>query len=232
MYKHYSFDLWLTLIRSNPAYKPQRTRYFFEHFNTAGKSYDEVAKIFRNIDVMCNRINEKTGGNIATEEIYLLVISQINDYAYDFRDIDLEKIYDDLEVVLLENAPFIYDKNTKDTLKYLKENTDASIGLLSNTGFIKGKTLRKVLEKLEIGQYLDFQMYSDEAGISKPNPLLFEQLLNKVREHNPNKNILPQDILHVGDNPLADIVGAENAGMRGFLVNSNKISIAEIKMLD
>ncbi len=227
-YKHYSFDLWLTLIRSNPAYKPQRTGYFFKHFNRSGKTYEEVARIFRRVDIMCNRINEKTGGNIRTEEIYLLAVSEINDYDFQYDDLDLGKIYDDLEEILLENLPFLYDAHTKETLHFLAENTDATIGLLSNTGFIKGRTLRKVLDKLEIGRFLDFQIYSDEAGISKPNPLLFAQLLHTVEKHHDNNKILPKDILHIGDNPVADIAGAKNAGMNAFLVNSNSVPLKNL----
>lgn len=63
-YRHYSFDLWLTLIRSNPAFKQKRTEYFHQNFNYSHKSIDEVALAFRQIDIMCNTINEKTGKNI------------------------------------------------------------------------------------------------------------------------------------------------------------------------
>ena len=60
-YKHYSFDLWLTLIKSNPRFKQERTSYFYEKFNTKNKSIEEVALIFRQVDLMVNAINEKTG---------------------------------------------------------------------------------------------------------------------------------------------------------------------------
>ena len=33
MHEHYSFDLWLTLIKSNPLFKPARIEYFFENYN-------------------------------------------------------------------------------------------------------------------------------------------------------------------------------------------------------
>ncbi|RYD21052.1 MAG: HAD family hydrolase, partial [Spirochaetia bacterium] len=69
-YKHYSFDLWMTLIRSNPAFKLERTRFFYQHFNCKEKTLEEVGLVFRQIDVMCNAINEKTGGNIHAEEMY------------------------------------------------------------------------------------------------------------------------------------------------------------------
>jgi putative hydrolase of the HAD superfamily len=47
MYQHYSFDLWLTLIKSNPYFKIERTKIFHRDFNPAGKSIDDVAKGFQ-----------------------------------------------------------------------------------------------------------------------------------------------------------------------------------------
>ena len=73
-YRHYSFDLWLTLIKSNPAFKTERTRIFFEDYNIAGKSIEEVAAAFRRVDLLGNAINERTGKNIDSDELYLMVI--------------------------------------------------------------------------------------------------------------------------------------------------------------
>jgi putative hydrolase of the HAD superfamily len=41
-YKHYSFDLWLTLIKSNPIFKKERALFFHQHLNAAKKSIEEV----------------------------------------------------------------------------------------------------------------------------------------------------------------------------------------------
>jgi putative hydrolase of the HAD superfamily len=75
MYQHYSFDLWLTLIKSNPYFKIERTKIFHRDFNPAGKSIDDVARAFRQVDLMCNAVNERTGKNIDADEMYLMVIS-------------------------------------------------------------------------------------------------------------------------------------------------------------
>ena len=83
-YKHYSFDLWLTLIKSNPAYKQERTRYFYQRFNTKHKNLAEIAVIFRQVDLMVNAINERTGKNVDADEMYLMIISMINDYDFIF----------------------------------------------------------------------------------------------------------------------------------------------------
>ena len=80
-YKHISFDLWLTLIKSNPNYKSKRNQLFKDFFEI---EYDIeiVSQKVRYYDVVCNSINEKTGKNIDTDEIYLLILSSLG---YDIK---------------------------------------------------------------------------------------------------------------------------------------------------
>lgn len=224
-YKHYSFDLWLTLIKSNPSFKIKRTRFFYDNFNYSGKTLEEVGVIFRQVDIMCNTINEKTGKNIDAEEMYLMVIMSMNNYSYPAIDIDLNSLLDEMEDLLFKNVPFIYSTETQNVLKEIKEAGDNTISILSNTGFIKGRSLRKVLKHLELDHFFDFQLYSDEEGMSKPNRNLFQLMLNRIFEFNKEIKTDLKDIIHIGDNPRADIEGANSVGISSLLINSNNIPI-------
>jgi putative hydrolase of the HAD superfamily len=137
MYKHYSFDLWLTLIKSNPYFKIERTKIFHREFNPAGKSIDDVAKAFRQVDLMCNAVNESTGKNIDADEMYLMVISLINDNELNLTGIDVKKLYADMDKLLFNYLPYVYSPVTIEVLQHLKEKGGATFSLLSNTGFIK-----------------------------------------------------------------------------------------------
>ena len=225
-YKHYSFDLWLTLIKSNPGFKIERTKIFHERYNPFSKSIEEVGLVFRQVDLMCNSINEKTGKNIDSDEMYLMVINIISNYKSDFSNVDTGLIYKDMEQLLFKYMPIIYADETISTLLHLKEQRGCTISLLSNTGFIKGATLRTILKELGLYNLFDFQIYSDEVGLSKPNSNLFNLMLNRIFQLNDAYTL--QDVLHVGDNFVADIKGAENVGIQGFLINSNSISINQI----
>jgi putative hydrolase of the HAD superfamily len=227
-YKHYSFDLWMTLIRSNPSFKTERNKYFHARYNRTGKSLEEVGQVFRNIDLMCNAINEKAGGNIHAEEMYLMAISMINDYNNSFDDIDVPSLYADMEQIVFQYMPVTYCSATQRTLQRIKENGNSTIGLLSNTGFIKGRTLRTVLQHLELDQYFDFLLFSDEANISKPNPAFFQLMLQNVQESWQGKGIAQHEIVHIGDNARADIGGASQAGIHSLLVNSNNQCISTL----
>jgi putative hydrolase of the HAD superfamily len=228
-YQHYSFDLWLTLIKSNPEFKIQRTKIFHRDFNPSNKSIDEVARIFRQVDLMCNAVNENTGKNIDSDEMYLMVISLINDNRLNIKDIDTGKLYKDMETLLFNYLPVPYSPVTIEVLDHLKNKSGGTFSLISNTGFIKGLTLKKVLTELKIDQYFDFQLYSDEAGMSKPNPAFFELMLQNIKRVNHPKQINLNNIIHVGDNPVTDVEGANAAGIKSMLINSNNQDITSLK---
>jgi putative hydrolase of the HAD superfamily len=153
------------------------------------------------------------------------VISLINDNQLSLSDIDSGKLYLDMEKLLFYYMPLVYSSVTISTLQHLKDKTGSTFSLLSNTGFIKGATLRKVLVELKINNYFDFQLYSDEVGMSKPNPALFNLMLQNIKQVNASKDILLSDIIHIGDNPKADVEGARAAGIKSLLINSNNQSI-------
>ena len=227
-FSHYSFDLWLTLIKSNPQFKAERTRIFHRDFNPAQKSIEEVARAFRFTDLMCNAINERTGKNIDADEMYLMVISQISDNKLDLHALDLDKLLSDMDDLLFCHPPVLFCSETVRVLDHLKEKAGATLNILSNTAFIKGEALRRVLAQLGIHQYFDFQIYSDEVELSKPDSGLFNLLLTSARNTNKEKDIHLTDIMHVGDNPVTDIAGARAAGMNSMLVNSNSVCISNI----
>ncbi|WP_431292051.1 HAD family hydrolase [Pedobacter sp. P26] len=226
-YKHYSFDLWLTLIKSNPTYKLERVQYFFRNFNGKHKSIDEIAITFRQVDLMVNAINEKAGKNVDAEEMYLMIISMINDYDFDFSDVDLKVLDHDMEQIVFNNMPNLYCGDCLDVLAKIKESGKSSTNILSNTGFIKGKTLKKVIEHLGIGQFIDFQLYSDEVRMSKPSRGFFQLMLDRI-DRTKHPELLLTDVIHVGDNPHADVRGAEAMGINSMLINSNNLSISNL----
>lgn len=223
--KHYSFDLWLTLIKSNPLFKRQRSHIFYQEYNALNKPLEEVEYIFRQVDTMCNNINESTGKNIDAEEMYLMVISQINDNKICLGDIDINALYVRTENLLFDFLPLLYSDDIPAILAHIKQRQNCTTNILSNTGFIKGVTLRKVLNELNISQYFDFQLYSDETGLSKPNKAFFQMLLDRVAAFGP---IELNQIIHIGDNIKADILGAERAGISSFQVNSNNVPLTTL----
>ncbi|WP_343686584.1 HAD family hydrolase [Chryseobacterium gleum] len=209
---HFSFDLWLTLIKSHPEFKAKRVELFSSFFNV-DKPIEEVAKTVKYYDDLCNTINEVTGGNIDTFEIYLMILGALN---VDLKFLNREKLnefYNKSEELFLEYRPVVIFENIHDFFEDIK-NQGKTINILSNTGFIKGTTMRKFLIHENLDQYIDFHIYSDEMNCSKPNPLIFQEVKKNIKDQD-----LPMNrILHIGDNPVADYQGAKNFGFSAHLL--------------
>ena len=209
---HFSFDLWLTLIKSHPEFKTKRVELFSSFFDV-DKPIEDVAKTVKYYDDLCNTINEVTGGNIDAFEIYLMILGALN---IDIKLLNKEKLnefYLKSEALFLEYKPVIIFENIHDFFDDIK-NQGKTINILSNTGFIKGKTMRKFLIHENLDQYIDFHIYSDEINCSKPNPLIFQEVKNKIKD----QDIPMHQILHIGDNPVADYKGAKDFGFSAHLL--------------
>ncbi len=212
-YKHISFDLWLTIIKSNPEFKEKRNQLFKDFFKIE-KTLDEVAQKIRFYDINCNLINEKTGLNFDTFQIYYLILNSLEVSLDKFDTNKLNQFYNETEKLFFEYKPLLCFENIKEQFDFLRNN-NISMNILSNTAFIKGKTLRKLMNIYDFDQYFLFQIYSDECGLSKPNYEIFNLL---YLELNKLKKVDKTEILHVGDNKIADYNGAINYGFEALLI--------------
>lgn len=69
---------------------------------------------------------------------------------------------------------------------------------------------RKII-KLQIGDYIDHLVTSEEAGTDKPHPYIFLLALQKLE-------VLAEHALMVGDNINTDIEGANSVGIKSVLI--------------
>ncbi|RFM27041.1 HAD family hydrolase [Deminuibacter soli] len=211
--KHISFDLWYTIIKSDPEYKPKRNQLFADMFGIT-RSMEEINVTFKYFDVLINVINEKTGGQASFYEIYYYLLANLG---VDIRQVEpaqLDAYYTATEVLFFENPPVLMDPETPALFQSLREQ-GYTISLLSNTAFTRGSTLRQLMPDWGIESYFDFQLYSDEEGTSKPSPNFYQLMFEKVTALYP---VTKEQILHVGDNPVADVGGAKQFGINTLLL--------------
>lgn len=67
--------------------------------------------------------------------------------------------------------------------------------------------------KTDAGEYFDFAFLAEEVGASKPAPDMFHAALELT-------GASAREVLHVGDNPEHDVLGALNVGMRAVWLNA------------
>ncbi len=109
-------------------------------------------------------------------------------------------------------------QNVIETLKFCKKNKLKTAIVTDLTANIQ---LRK-LKKLNIRNYIDAFVTSEEAGSEKPHSIMFLLTLNKL-------GILPKETIMVGDNAVADIEGANFVGINTVLLQKRKINEKTIK---
>lgn len=68
---------------------------------------------------------------------------------------------------------------------------------------------------LGLADSLDVMVTSEEAGIEKPDPKIFQLCLRKL-------HVKPNEALFIGDSFERDIIGAHNAGLLPFWLNPTK----------
>jgi HAD superfamily hydrolase (TIGR01662 family) len=95
-----------------------------------------------------------------------------------------------------------------DVRKALPELKEAGylLAVISN----RDKPFQELLQDHGIGEFFDFSMAAGEVRVWKPDPGIFEYALQRV-------NLAPQDVIYVGDNYYADVVGSRAAGLRPVL---------------
>jgi putative hydrolase of the HAD superfamily len=88
---------------------------------------------------------------------------------------------------------------------------DISMGIISNT---TNPVFMKELELEDSGlkKYFDFTLYSSGVPCRKPHPSIFQLAINHFQ-------LVPCEILFVGDSLSADILGAQKVGMKTAWIN-------------
>jgi putative hydrolase of the HAD superfamily len=109
----------------------------------------------------------------------------------------------------LQNAAFEWDvralQGAPETLARLRER-GIRRGLICDTGLAPGQVVRALLDRLGLLGDLEVLIFSDEAGVPKPDPGLFHSALAGLEA-------APEQAVHIGDTRSTDIAGARGVGM-------------------
>jgi len=200
------FDFWLTLIDFGEGAQEElasiRIKKYKEILEKYGFSFtiEKIREAIAETNQECDRIRVSNKKEVGSEQIIKILLSRLN--INKMRESifhDILKVYDnsllDLDLEVREYA--------KELLLYLK-NKGYKIGLVSNTSH--GHVLRKILQKFGLYQYFDIMVFSDELGLRKPQPDIFNEALRLL-------NVKPEEAIHIGDNPELDVVAAKAANI-------------------
>lgn len=205
--KAITYDLWNTIFQ-NHFYNQHRFDFFIDFLNNKGLSLSEEKIRFgfkNNFYLAGINIEDINYRHITTKE---RVKNLLNYLELDLTSTEVNVLIEGFESIMLEDPPPL-KKNVRNTLK--KTSETHKIGLISNTGITPGKIIECVFKEYEILQYFDILTYSDEVGVYKPHPKIFEVALKGLKTK-------PEETIHVGDIIETDIKGAKAFGMKAVWI--------------
>lgn len=100
----------------------------------------------------------------------------------------------------------VCDNETKTFLDFIK-----NYKIVMVTDLTAHIQFRK-MQKIELGKYIDFVVTSEEVGIEKPSPKIFERALLKLQTQK-------DEVIMIGDNLKKDCIGAKDFGIKSFWLN-------------
>lgn len=198
-----SFDLWHTIIKPNRAFRVQRVAALAQALGQMPSL--ELEQLMLETDKQLDLQTDATGRQFSSLA-RTQVLAQRLHYV---KPIDFEWLYARINEAFLSDPPTLIEPSFPDTLQALRDK-NYKITLLSNTGFVEGKTLRAFFKNLKINDLFDLLLFSDEHDMAKPQAAFFE----KITQH---FGCAAAQVLHIGDNPVADYAGALASNMNALL---------------
>jgi len=110
---------------------------------------------------------------------------------------------------VLPNSNLLFE-GAHEILTHLQLNYELHI--ITN-GFNEVQYLK--MEKSDLTKYFKTIITSEDAGVKKPNPIIFEYALTQAKA-------ISSESIMIGDNWEADIMGAKNAGLDVIYCNFNQ----------
>ena len=140
---------------------------------------------------------------------------------------DVVSVVDFFESVLLDHPP-VPVSGAIDAVHQAAARL--KVGLISDTGYTPGRTLRRIMEKHHLLDSFSAFSFSNETGLLKPNREAFLKILEELKTQ-------PEEAVHIGDLEETDIAGAKEAGMKaikfiGANPSSTRDSIADAVIED
>lgn len=160
-------------------------------------------------DDLTREIGETLVGEDRNRNLLEISNQSFNHYLYEYFDVEFSESAEEIAQIFWDNAaPGSPTKNIEKLLKHLHEK-GIRTGVISNMMF-STKSLTKRIDKLLPENYFEFVLASSDYIFRKPHKRIFEMAMRKAK-------LTAEQIWFCGDNPVCDIEGAYNAGMRPVL---------------
>lgn len=206
--RHIFFDLDHTLWDfDRNSSETLRELFFEQQLDGHGIDIEDFLVIYKGINA--SYWNLYNHNKVTKEEIRT---GRFKDTLNHFRFDNIERRAEDLGSQYIQRSPLKKNlfSGAHETLDYLKKSYQLHI--ITN-GFREVQHTK--LNNSGLTPYFNLVLCSDEVGVNKPNPLVFNTALQRT-------NASANESIMIGDNLEADILGAKNCGFETIFFNPNK----------
>ncbi|WP_265442745.1 HAD family hydrolase [Flexivirga meconopsidis] len=208
-----SLDIWGTLLGSDPAFKPARNQMVRDALapTVATDAFDAAMRqADRDVDdqVVVDGVDVGFAGRIEAT-LRRLGMTEVS------VETRAPELMARQEALALAHPPVPLAAELPEAVAAVP----VPVVLTSNTGMLPGELMRKLLALAGFGGLPG--VFSNEVGVAKPRPEIFAEARAVL-------DVPAEQVLHVGDNPVADVQGAQAAGMVAALVRPDGVSTLEV----
>ena len=215
-----TFDLWKTLIfeygnKSNSSKRAElRTEYSLDALRDLGEPVDQARfhKIFVDMAEEIT-LGHDSGTDAHFHKWVELGLSRIDhDLPYRIGGSGITHVGDAIDKAFLDCPPLLLEGS----LEILNQvhSRGLLIGLITNTGMTSSSAFTAWFAELGLLPIFDHMVFSNDLAIAKPNHLIFDLTLEALR-------VIPQRVIHVGDNIHTDVAGAAAVGITTVWVSGS-----------
>ncbi len=197
-----TFDFWGTLYHNKLSLKHERKDRIQQMFARSG--------IVGITDAMIYQAMEKSWvvwDDIWRTQYRTLPVHEFMELVFGELQVRLDAEVMDELCEILQQAVFTGNTLPVDHVVEAVATLSATrrLGVISDTGVSSGRYLQQLLDRDHPARFA-FGLYSDELGMSKPAPGVFQKVLDM-------NGCRPEEVVHIGDLRYTDVLGAHQAGM-------------------
>lgn len=198
--KAVSFDLGGTLITASAGEVYSAVA---KKFGTNLDSQDVQSSFVRTFASHTAKRPVETSDEAERKWWYEVVTETLSDFE---KISNFDDYFDELMKAFSKTGSFSVYSDVLPCLKALEKANIRRV-ILSNWD----SRVHEIIDGLELRPYFEDVLVSSEIGYSKPNPRIFEFLLDRL-------GLMANEVLHVGDDLTADVMGAHEAGLEALLI--------------
>jgi REG-2-like HAD superfamily hydrolase len=196
-------DVGDTMARAHPSWRDVYATVFGDHGIEA--TAEEFERAFRAAWVEWAH----EGPFEATEEASFRRLTELDQLVFDrlgYPNLP-EAFFRDVDRAFRRSSAFHVFPDVIPALDALQAS-GLRLGVVSNWSW----AAPELLQTLELARHFEVMSISARVGYQKPHPAIFEHALDLLEAS-------PQQAIHVGDDPEADVIGAQRVGIEPVLID-------------